>query len=365
VTSDLEDDLRRAGERLRTQLPDAAIPPVARVHAGARRRRRTRRVSASAVVVLLLVASAMAAARIGDHEGTDVSTDPTTRLSQSRLLPEDTIGTTLEFAIGGPVEGDPMVERIPAELRATAIALWRRDGEVVLGIRSSGDGALGGESGSTQEHVDVDGWPDATLQTRADGSLSLALWDGRQIHELATGDLGRDALIELGGHVVSRSDGLGAQIPADALPSDYVPQPVQYSASDWAVLVYNRTSEPFRSLTVSLRTCSDACLEMERLRQPATASVDVDGVAADVLQFDQGTSARVRFMPRPGVLVFVDVRANRDENVDLALQVARSLRTVDQETWDAALATRPPDDDGGKSTDTTAVAPVTSTATPR
>jgi hypothetical protein len=141
----------------------------------------------------------------------------------------------------------------------------------------------------------------------------------------------------------------------------------QVHVAQWVLLQFQRVNDPPRGMSLNLSACPVECAELDRLREPASTQADVGGRLADVIQLQDGGVGRVRFSPVDGILAVVDVVASRDENVGLALQVARSLRTVDQETWDAALATRLPDgsDDGGNSTDTTAVASVTSTAPPR
>lgn len=341
MTIDVETGLRAIGVRLRAE--QATPPPVERVHAGARARRRRRNVRAAAVAIaaVLVVGAGAVTLTRGSGDRTDVAAGPASDgLPAFRMLPTDTAGARLTFAVYGPDPDSEEVWAVPRELRGVHVQRWERDGSTVLAVQSTGHLAIGHDGTTTSEPVEVPGWGPSTLLLRPDGVRSLFLWDGRQLHEVITRELSRDELVELGSRLRSQPSGLGAVVPVDAVPAGYLKvDDAVDPPREWVHLMYDGAATAGRAMSVTLRSSSRAQNEVDRFRVPAPRTATVLGRLADVWELDDEGIARVRFMPSPGVQAVVEVHGARGTTVDLALRVAASFRDVDEQTWAAALAT--------------------------
>ncbi|MFN2503645.1 MAG: hypothetical protein ABR540_05330 [Acidimicrobiales bacterium] len=198
-----------------------------------------------------------------------------------------------------------------------------------------------GDQSPEAERFDVNGRPAFLIPyTSTVSGLGWNLDDGRMVHLVAV-QLDRDQLLaaahalDVGadGRLISDPAALPAgmtlsQEAVPAPPAPYAQSEQQYLGPSGQVDLHLQTGSPYRLLD----------LVLDRMAS-SEGAMDVSlGSAAGVLTRDMGGSGSLIWPVRPGVIA--EIRATR-LTVEEMIAAAKSLKQVDEPSWDELLAMAP------------------------
>jgi hypothetical protein len=307
------------------------IPPIDRVHAGARKRKRRRAVLSATVMVVVATVAAALVQRAEPSRLEVIDRNEILTPQSARMLPADTLGHSLLSVLDMPSAPN-------ASGHAVTVQLWGDAGRL-LGIRTwrSGGTLAGGVDRS--EMVPIAGWTDpAEVRTYSSGAVMVALFDDSLLVEVVSRDLDRAQLVAIAERLRVNETG-GVTVDPATLPSGWnalAEEPMVLAPS--LILSYGQPSREGRNFfDLSARTQTQAGRAFDRLVEPPRSSVDVNGTTIDVVVTSRGHMLSVIWIPAPNVQLQIQMFGIDAGTEEAALQVARSVRRVDEKTWRTAL----------------------------
>ena len=313
------------------------LPPIERVYEGARRRKRRRTVVRAALVALTGAIAATAIIRQSDSSRLEVANPSGSVLTPltARLLPKDTLDMQLSFI------QDPADTELPAGNPRITVQLWGRD-DVQLAIRTwHSGGYLSG--GASREMVPVSGWTfPAEVVTYPSGAIVVVVSEASEnspMVEIASRTLDRAHLLAIASSIHVRDNG-GVDLDPSTVPSDFKPMAEDTTVFEpGAYLSYGYPSRAGAMLSVSVRSQTAAGRAFDRLVEPPAKTERVGDKIADIYSDQRSRRFAVVWVAAPDVQVRVEVEGSGSDaqNEALALRAARSIRTVDEETWRKVL----------------------------
>jgi hypothetical protein len=337
--TDLETSLRDALDEMAT-TGATSLPPIERVYEGARRRKRRRLVVRAALVALTGAIAAAAIIQRSDSSRLEVANPSGSVLTPltARLLPQDTLGMQLSSVL------DPADVEIQAG-RVT-VQLWGRD-DVQLAIRTwRSGGYLSG--GGTREMVPVSGWTfPAEVITYPSGAIVVVVSENSLMVEIASRTLDRAHLLAIASSINVRDSG-GVDLDPTTVPPDFKPMGEDTMVFEpGAYLSYGYPNRAGAMLGVSVRSQTAAGRAFDRLVEPPAKTERVGDKIADIYSDQRSRRFAVVWVAAPDVQVRIEVEGSGSDaqNEALALRAARSIRTVDEDTWREVLDTEIERDD--------------------